>query len=504
MKKRFLSLLLLLALALSLATAAFAGAETAQLSSQKLRFNGADRSDVEKYNIDGSNFFKLRDLAALLDGTVARFDVGYDSASQTVSITTGADYTFVGGELEFSGDQSASAVASPQSITVDGNAAAGLTVYNIGGSNFFRLRELGELLGFADAIGYDDAARTVTLDVETTVKLVAEETTTVHNADGSGSVTRVSYEYDDRGNCTREAYDYGDGMPRERVRTYDDAGNETSCYYYTDGALTWSMEHRYDSNGYEIWEHYVNGSYTREVTRVFANDQMIFLTASFGGGRFDRTDYTYDDAGNCIHKETRDQDGLVETDSYTYDAAGKLLTHRYESADGSYVTDTVYTYDARGLCLSEVWTADGHSVATTYRYDTEGREVYKKVDSDYEGTRDVVYESSYDAYGNLCRLVETAGDRRYIDTYTYNAENRLVAETHDTNEYHNAFTYEYTAGGLLAKETCTDTNPDYSGYVTVYGYDVDGDLTGYVQTFDDGSVTTYEQVWTVRTVRAQK
>lgn len=75
MKKRFLSLLLALALALSLATAAFAGAETAQLSSQKLRFNGADRSDVEKYNIDGSNFFKLRDLAALLDGTAAQFDV---------------------------------------------------------------------------------------------------------------------------------------------------------------------------------------------------------------------------------------------------------------------------------------------------------------------------------------------------------------------------------------------------------------------------------------------
>ncbi len=503
MKKRILTLLLAFALVLCLAPAAFAGAETAQLSDQKLIFNGADWSGVEKYNIDWNNYFKLRDIAALLDGTAAQFNVGYDDAAKTVSITTGERYDYVGGELELSEDYSATAVVSPQTVTVDGKAVTGLTVYNIGGSNFFQLRELGSLLGFEDAIRYDEATRTVFLTVDYSAKLCTEETTTVRNPDGSGSTTRIRYEYDDRGNCTREAYDYGDGVSRERVKSYDSAGNETSCYYYTDGTLTWSMEHRYDSNGYEIWEHYINGSYTREVTRVFADDRMIFLTASFGGGRFDRMDYTYDDAGNCIRKETRDQDGLTETDSYTYDAAGNLLTHHYESADGGYVTDTVYTYDENGLCLSEVWTADDQTVTTTYRYDGEGREVYKKVASSLEGTRDAVYERSYDAFGNLCRLVETAGDRRYIDTYTYNAENRLIAETHDTNEYHNAFTYEYTDEGLLAKETCTDTNPDYSGYVTVYSYDADGDLTGYVQTLDDGSVTTYEQVWTVITVRAK-
>lgn len=63
MKRRILTLLLALALVFSLAPAAFAGAETAQLSSQKLSFNGMDYSEVEKYNIDGSNYFKLRDVA---------------------------------------------------------------------------------------------------------------------------------------------------------------------------------------------------------------------------------------------------------------------------------------------------------------------------------------------------------------------------------------------------------------------------------------------------------
>lgn len=81
MKRRILTLLLALALVFSLAPAAFAGAETAQLSNQKLSFNGMDFSEVEKYNIDGSNYFKLRDVAALLDGTVAQFNVGYDNAN---------------------------------------------------------------------------------------------------------------------------------------------------------------------------------------------------------------------------------------------------------------------------------------------------------------------------------------------------------------------------------------------------------------------------------------
>lgn len=35
------------------------------------------------YNIDGNNFFKLRDLGTALD-----FQIGWDNASQTISITT--------------------------------------------------------------------------------------------------------------------------------------------------------------------------------------------------------------------------------------------------------------------------------------------------------------------------------------------------------------------------------------------------------------------------------
>ena len=129
----------------------------AVLSPQKLTVNGSSLS-CEKYNINGSNYFKLRDLAYALSGTGSQFGVGFDEASSTVSITTGAVYTPTGTELMAGVDNSAAAQPSSQSILIDGAAHSELTVYNIGGSNFFQLRELGSVLGFE--VGYDVSTNT--------------------------------------------------------------------------------------------------------------------------------------------------------------------------------------------------------------------------------------------------------------------------------------------------------------------------------------------------------
>ena len=126
-------------------------------SSQKLSVDGVEQS-TEIYNINGSNYFKLRDMAALLDGTGSRFSVSYDDAAKRISVTTGEAYTAVGGELSTGTDKSDSTVMSSQSIQVNGEVMD-LTAYNIGGNNFFKLRELGEALGFD--VDYDEATRTM-------------------------------------------------------------------------------------------------------------------------------------------------------------------------------------------------------------------------------------------------------------------------------------------------------------------------------------------------------
>ena len=136
-----------------------APAPTVVLSPQKLAVNGQN-VNCEKYNIDGSNYFKLRDLAYLLRDTGSRFSVDFDAARSTIVVKTGAAYTPVGGELVTGTDKSSSAVASAQSIEING-AKVELTAYNIGGNNFFKLRDLGTALGFE--VGYDQAANTATV-----------------------------------------------------------------------------------------------------------------------------------------------------------------------------------------------------------------------------------------------------------------------------------------------------------------------------------------------------
>ena len=129
-----------------------------QRTSQNLTVNGEAKT-AEIYNIDGYNYFKLRDMAALLSGTEAQFFVDYDEASRTVIVRTGEAYAMQPGDLEIGADKSASAVRSAQTIQVDGAAVSDLTAFNIGDNNFFKLAELGAKLGFG--VTYDTESRTM-------------------------------------------------------------------------------------------------------------------------------------------------------------------------------------------------------------------------------------------------------------------------------------------------------------------------------------------------------
>ena len=147
--RKLVVLFLALVLALSLAAPAMAAwGPVVLLSPQALRVNGQTRS-CEKYNIDNYNYFMLRDLAMLLNGTANQFDVDYDEATATMIVTTHKPYTHATGlELRSGVDNSWSAIRTNQKLRVDGKLKTGLKVYNLGGHNFFQLRELGAIIGF--------------------------------------------------------------------------------------------------------------------------------------------------------------------------------------------------------------------------------------------------------------------------------------------------------------------------------------------------------------------
>ncbi len=96
-----------------------------------------------------TNYVKLRDLAKLLDGTDAQFDVGWDGA---VSVTTDKAYTPNGTELQtpFTGERTyADAAAATKVNGQDAPLSAFvLTDDQGGGYTYYKLRDLGQALGF--------------------------------------------------------------------------------------------------------------------------------------------------------------------------------------------------------------------------------------------------------------------------------------------------------------------------------------------------------------------
>jgi len=73
------------------------------------------------------------------------------------------DYTPLPTDLQIGSDQSASAVVSTQALAIDGKTVD-LTAFNIGGSNYFMLRDLAPYLDFG--VNYDPETRTAIIVTE--------------------------------------------------------------------------------------------------------------------------------------------------------------------------------------------------------------------------------------------------------------------------------------------------------------------------------------------------
>lgn len=134
---------------------------TANPTNDKLYVNG-EMQTPSIYKINDSNYFKIRDIAALLNGTGKQFEVGFDTATGSVTATSGQPYTMTGTELTGgSGTKTQPAVPSGSTIYVNGQKLD-LTVYNIDGFNYFKLRDLGQALDFN--VGYENGNVTISGD----------------------------------------------------------------------------------------------------------------------------------------------------------------------------------------------------------------------------------------------------------------------------------------------------------------------------------------------------
>lgn len=136
---------------------------SAKPTTSKIIVNGKEIA-FEAYTINGSNYFKLRDLAAVVSETEKQFNVSWDAKQNAIRLTSGQGYKAVGGELAVSNKPSPK-VAKPTSsmIIVDGEEVQ-LTAYNIGNNNYFKLRDIASI--FNIGVTWNGSKKTVGIDTQ--------------------------------------------------------------------------------------------------------------------------------------------------------------------------------------------------------------------------------------------------------------------------------------------------------------------------------------------------
>ena len=116
----------------------------------------------DAYNINGANYFKLRDLAYILNGTAKQFEVGWDAENQAISLKSNSAYTSVGGEMAVLVNAQARA-ASPTTSKIFANGKqTQFSAYNIGGNNYFKLRDVADAIDFG--VTWDASTNTIGID----------------------------------------------------------------------------------------------------------------------------------------------------------------------------------------------------------------------------------------------------------------------------------------------------------------------------------------------------
>lgn len=123
----------------------------------------------DAYNINGNNYFKLRDLASTFNLSKKQFEVGWDATKNAINLKSNSAYTKVGGEMSVSNGKAQTATLTTSKIYKDGTELS-LTAYNIGGNNYFKLRDIAQAFN----IGVTFDSKTNTISIDTNADYVAQ------------------------------------------------------------------------------------------------------------------------------------------------------------------------------------------------------------------------------------------------------------------------------------------------------------------------------------------
>lgn len=167
MKKK-ISLLLAILMLVTLIPTAFAESKTvdAVKNTKKVTLDGEEVM-VGAYDVEGYNYLKLRDVAAILNTKKCQFNVGFDGPTKLITVELAKGYEKVEGDLAEIKDEKAKAIVSVRKILVNGEEKEIKTAL-INEYNYMQLRDLGSLVGLD--VKYDKVNKVIMLKSDAEAK----------------------------------------------------------------------------------------------------------------------------------------------------------------------------------------------------------------------------------------------------------------------------------------------------------------------------------------------
>ncbi len=146
--KRMISVVLIIMIlgVSSLCTVFAENGVTAKISSSSVYVNGG-WANAQVYNIKGSNYFNLKDLAIALNGTSSQFDIITGSKKGQIEIIKGQGYKSKE-EVSYGYYQDTDIAYPAASTLLVDNKAIAITAYKINDNSYFNLRDLSEIIQF--------------------------------------------------------------------------------------------------------------------------------------------------------------------------------------------------------------------------------------------------------------------------------------------------------------------------------------------------------------------
>lgn len=139
----------------------------AQKSFQPFELDG-EEVKIGGYLINANNYYKLRDLAALLNGTDKQFNIVFDDVKKQIALELGKPYEKLDTDLQEMKHDKTKAKMVTNTILVDGKEVE-LKAALIDRNNYVKLRDLGAVVGFL--VDYNRETKAIIVDTKSGAKV---------------------------------------------------------------------------------------------------------------------------------------------------------------------------------------------------------------------------------------------------------------------------------------------------------------------------------------------